>query len=278
MDIKNWLRDATKLLASSSPSPRVDAQFLLTHVINKNQAFLYAHPEFEITESQIHLLNDLLEKRSQGMPIAYLTHHQDFYDLTLFVNEHVLIPRPETELLVEIALSFLQHRTQPSVLDLGTGSGALAFAIAKHCPKATVLAVDNCRNALSVANKNQQNLALSQVELKLSNWFENIEGQFDLIVSNPPYIDINDEALEANVKAYEPIDALISEDNGLNAIATITKQAANYLKANGMLLLEHGHEQQQAVSQLLDSLGFKTISYYKDLNEKARAVSGIKSK
>ncbi len=264
---------------------KLDCEILLLDALNhssapnfkqkKTKTWLLTWPEQVLSSAQIQHYLDNLKQRAQGRPVAYITGIKDFWDFSLKVSPDTLIPRPETELLVECALDKLPLKTPLKVLDLGTGSGAIALAIASERPDTEILASDACAQALEVARCNAESLKLPDIQLCLSDWFKNIpEYQFDLIVSNPPYIAPDDPLLETNVQRFEPQSALLAAENGLEAIRQIISGSRNYLKPGGWLMLEHGYNQAEAVQGLLKQYGFKNIQTVKDLNRLDRVNMG----
>lgn len=247
-------------------SGTIDIAPLLSLVLNQSTAQLIVNGEQTLTEAQISKLNQLIEKRQQGMPFAYLSGKQGFYHLELKVTPDTLIPRPETELLVDTALTLFPEQSTTKVLDLGTGSGAIAVTLADQKPHWQVSAVDLSDQALVVAKQN----ATRPIEFLRGSWFEPVAGQhFDLIVSNPPYVEENDPHLLD--LTYEPISALTSGADGLDDIRQIIAQAPAYLNPDGYLLLEHGFDQQERIVDLLNQ-DFVEIKRLTDYNDKDRAV------
>lgn len=256
------LRAASQL--NGSASPQLDAEILLAHSLNQSRSHLFAWPDKELSEQQLRAFHELLIKRASGMPIAYLTGEREFWSLPLKINESVLIPRADTETLVETALSCLPETG--TALDLGTGSGAIALALASERPKARILASDASNEALSVAKDNAKRLELNRIEFILSDWFKQISQRtFDLIVSNPPYIEENDPHLSQGDLPHEPRSALVSGSDGLDDIRQIIKDSYQRLKPAGWLMLEHGYNQGDSVRELFISHNFqevRTISDY----------------
>ncbi|RZI84968.1 MAG: peptide chain release factor N(5)-glutamine methyltransferase [Rubrivivax sp.] len=254
---------------------RLDAQILLGTVLQRPRSWLLAHDQDALEGEHAARFMAWARRRAQGEPLAYLLGDKEFYGLTLHVTPEVLIPRPDTETLVEWALACLPQAPQagaPEVLDLGTGSGAIALALQHHRPHARITAVDASPGALAVAQANAQRLALP-VQFLLGSWFAPVNGrQFDLIVSNPPYIADGDEHMEQ--LGFEPKQALTSGLDGLDDIRLIVSQAARYLKPAGWLLLEHGWDQAAPVSQLLAEHGFEQIDTRFDLGGQARCTGG----
>lgn len=244
---------------------RVDAQMLLLHALGRpvhDRAWLLAHDTDLLTEAHQHNWDQALQRRLQGEPVAYITGHKDFFGLTLNVDARVLDPRPDTEILVEWALELLPVGQPARVLDLGTGSGAVALALKHQRPAAQVTAVDASADALAVASANAQRLNLT-VQCVLSHWMDAVPGPFELIVSNPPYVVEGDPHLAA--LTHEPLSALTSGADGLDDIRQIIAQAPSRLAPGGWLLLEHGWDQAALVQALLREAGFVLVQSRRDL-------------
>ncbi len=253
----------------------VDVRLLLQHVLKVEYAFLLTYPEYELTATQKQSFQQLLQRRIQGVPIAYLIGKRDFYDLTFKVNEAVLIPRPETELLVELALERIPPDRSCRILDLGTGSGAIALTLAKHRPLAQMVAVDVSPAALAVCRENARTLRVDNVNFVTGNWFDELSGErFDLIVSNPPYVARDDLHLQQGDLRFEPQVALAAEDNGLACIQQIIAAAPHHLATMGWLLLEHGHDQAEACRELLQQADFSNMCSHPDLAGIMRVSGG----
>lgn len=264
------------MLTESSDTPSLDAELLVCHVLNKDRTYLYTYGDRLLNENELKHLDSFLSDRKTGKPMAYILGYKSFWSLKLKVNESTLIPRPETELLVEQALQFLKQHERPVVLDLGTGTGAIALAIAKERPDALVFAIDISKNALSIAKENAKTHDLSNVTFIQSNWFDSLPTiKPILIVSNPPYIEENSPILEQYVKDHEPYQALISQQQGLADIRVLIQDSPSWLSSNGMLLMEFGLGQAQAIRALLDNKGYQSIHFYTDLQGITRAVSAI---
>jgi release factor glutamine methyltransferase len=262
------------MLEGVSDSPRLDLEVLLCHVLNKPRSYLFTWPEKVPDETSIQQFYSLLKRRAEGEPIAYLTGEKEFWSLPLAVNTATLIPRPDTEVLVETALNVID-KTDARVLDLGTGTGAIALALASERPDWQIMAVDIVPEAVALAEKNRQRLELNNVSVMLSNWFEDVVPQkFDLIVTNPPSIDADDHHLKEGDIRFEPESALVSSDEGLADIQIIIGEAKRYLEKGGCLLIEHGFQQANAVRQLLSDAGYGQISTRQDLVGRERLSLG----
>jgi release factor glutamine methyltransferase len=267
------LQRGTRALASRSESPRLDAELLLCHVLKVSRAALVVHSADAVDADDQCRYDDLIAQRAGRMPIAYLTGSREFWSLDLQVTPDVLVPRPETELLVELALQRLPQDQPCTVLDLGTGSGAIALAIATERPLARIIAVDLSARALAVASSNAVRLGLSRVEFRAGSWFDAVPGlTVDLIVSNPPYVAGNDPALE--LLTHEPALALASGPAGLDAMQAIVGNAAKHLNPGGWLILEHGFTQDAEVAALLHRQGFDGITSHVDYSGRPRVTLG----
>lgn len=258
-------------LESISDSPQLDVQTVLGHVLGKSRSYLFSHPELALTDAQTATFNDLLARRLNSEPVAYLTGTRGFWNIELSVNPSVLIPRPETELLVELALSLDQDQIG-SMVDLGTGSGAIAISLARERPNWNVSATDITTAAIATARKNA---LANDVEIKFikGNWYRPLTGtRFDLIVSNPPYIKADDPHLAQPGLKYEPVEALVSDVDGLAALREIIRTGRQHLNQGGWIILEHGYDQSNKVCAMLDSNGYHAIEPYKDIAKTDRAV------
>lgn len=266
---------AHALSAAGKSIDHTDARILLAHVLAANHAFLLTHPEHVLTSQQEANFRHLVEQRSIGQPVAYLIGKREFYDLIFNVNAAVLIPRPETELLVEWALRLIPEHQSCEILDLGTGSGAIAITIAKHKPQTRVTAVDLSTAALAVASRNAIELQVRNVDWITSNWFDELsDRKFDLIVSNPPYVAAHDPHLQRGDLRFEPQVALSAGEDGLACIAHIIQSAPQYLSPAGWLLLEHGYDQASQCKRLLAEKDFSNICSYPDLAGIMRVSGG----
>ena len=253
--IKNLLREDVE-----------DASKLLGLAINKTQEHLFANLDIEITSSEFKKFKRLTEERKSGKPFAYIKGSQGFYENDFLVSPSTLIPRPETELLIDIALENLDSEKKIKALDLGTGSGIIAITLSEKCPKWEISATDCSIEALDIAKHN----AIRDIDFYCGSWFEPLpRKKFDLIVSNPPYISKNDPHLED--LRFEPLEALVSGNDGLEDIRLIISQSPQFLNKNGLLLLEHGYDQKDRIIKLLEG-SFKNIKAFKDLNGIDRAI------
>ncbi|EPJ49776.1 MAG: N5-glutamine S-adenosyl-L-methionine-dependent methyltransferase [Osedax symbiont Rs2] len=263
----------SRLLIGKSTSPELDVQLLLAEVLSQSSSYLYTWPERHLSAKQLEEFSDLLRRRIEGEPVAYLLGYQDFWSLRLQVSEDTLIPRPDTELLVEQALSLLADG-HCRVADLGTGTGAVALSLASERPHWEIWACDYVVAAAQLAETNRAQHRLENVQVVTGSWFEPLQGKFQLIVSNPPYIEAEDEHLNAGDLRFEPRSALVSGFDGLLDIKYIISNASQYLQPNGWLLLEHGYNQGQAVQKLFVDNGFKQVHTEQDLGANDRVTMG----
>lgn len=259
----------------NSATERLDLELLLAAALNKPKSYLYTWPEQLVSEPALTTFNSYLVRRQQGEPIAYILGLQGFWSLDLQVGKQTLIPRPDTELLVEVCLQQIPTDQSYAILDLGTGTGAIALAIASERPLTQVLGVDFIEQAVQLATANKERLQLNNANFIQSDWFTCLAcKQFNMIVSNPPYIAADDPHLKQGDVRFEPITALASGVDGLDDIKLIIKQAPNYLMANGWLFFEHGYQQAKAVQQLLVERGFTAINTWRDLGGNERVTGG----
>ena len=269
------LTDAETRLKDASESPRLDAELLLAHAMGSSRSHLRAHPEAALDAAQGRSFADLLSARLRGEPIAYLIGKREVWSLELKVTPATLIPRPDTELLVELALARIPTGVPWDILDLGTGSGAIALAIAKERPRMHVVATDRSADALAVARGNAKTLGLKKVEFVQGDWFAPVAGRrFHVIVSNPPYVAETDPHLQQGDLRFEPRSALSSGPDGLEDLRRIVADASAHLYKDGSLLLEHGLEQGAPVRALLGSAGFVRNQSFRDLAGHERVTGG----
>ncbi len=271
--VGEFLAHAAARLAGASPTPRLDAEVLAMHVCGLSRSELITRADTELCGTAGPRLEQLLARRMKGEPVAYLTGHREFWSLDLVVTPAVLIPRPETELLVERALALIPEDAAWTLADLGTGSGAIACALATERPRSRVIAIDASPDALAVAAENVGRLGLTNVELRHGEWCVPLgDTRCELIVSNPPYIADGDPHLAQGDVRFEPRAALASGADGLDAIRRIAEQARAYLRPGGWLLLEHGADQGPAVRTLLVQHGYSHTHSHHDLAGRARAT------
>lgn len=257
-----------------SPTARLDVELLLAAALGKSRSYLHTWPEKIVSSEHALTFADYLQRRRAGEPVAYILGQQGFWKLDLEVAPHTLIPRPETEMLVDAALELLPA-TPAKVLDLGTGSGAIALALASERPAWQVTALDRVLEAVALAERNRQRLQLANVTVLSSHWFDSIQGQrFSLIVSNPPYIAEADPHLAAGDVRFEPESALVAGKDGLDDLRLIVAQAPLHLEAGGWLMLEHGYDQAPAVRELLTAQGFIEVHSRVDLGGHERISLG----
>lgn len=273
MDFQAWLRAAVSEL-SESESPRRDAEILLEHVTGKARTYILAFGETLLTAEQEAQLAELLARRKRGEPVAHLTGEREFWSLPLYVSAATLIPRPDTECLVEQALARLPE-SACRILDLGTGTGAIALALASERPDCQVTAVDVMPDAVALAQRNLARLGFSNVQILQSSWFSAIASQqFDMIVSNPPYIDEQDPHLSQGDVRFEPLTALVAANEGLADIEHIITTARDHLVSGGWLLLEHGWTQGAAVRALFSAAGYAAVETCRDYGGNDRLTLG----
>ncbi|MFT5393338.1 MAG: release factor glutamine methyltransferase [Gammaproteobacteria bacterium] len=261
--------------ATLGSSAALDAQLLLAHRLRKPRVFLFAHPEQPVTSAIAEHFRTDINRRHQGVPIAYIVGHREFWSLDLTVTAATLVPRPDTEWLVETALSRVKNLPAPDIADLGTGSGAIALAIGTEREDARIVASDVSACALAIAACNAVRMAQSQICFVRAHWLRSFTGStFDCIVSNPPYIRLGDPHLTQGDVAHEPRLALEAGEDGLEAIREIVHSAPAHLGPNGWLCLEHGYDQAEAVRTLLQNRGFHDVTTTEDLAGQPRVSVG----
>nr|WP_086939911.1 peptide chain release factor N(5)-glutamine methyltransferase [Thaumasiovibrio occultus] len=275
MQIAQWLQTTQlQLAASGSPSPAIDAEVLLLHVLQQNRSYLFTWPDKVLDDAQLAQLSALVERRQNGEPVAYITGSREFWSLNLAVSPATLIPRPDTELLVELALAALPP-SHATILDLGTGTGAIALAIGSERPDCKVIGVDIQPDAVALATQNGQTNGVSNCEFLPSSWFSALTTQrFELIVSNPPYIDPQDPHLSQGDVRFEPLSALIAEDKGMADIQHIATESRGFLLDGGWLMFEHGYDQGLASRQCLSALGYVEVETKQDYAGHDRVTLG----
>lgn len=287
MQIIQHLKNASKQLENISDSARLDAEVLLAYSLNKNRTWLITWPDKELNEDEEQVFNRLLERRVNGEPIAHITGSREFWSLDLSVSKDTLIPRPETELMIEEILNFYPETLGINCLDLGTGSGAIALALASERPDWKITATDQSVAALNIAKQNASQLKLNNITFLNGSWFEAFSAlntqrspelvqAFDIIASNPPYIPRSDPHLSQGDVRFEPISALASGDDGLDDIRLICQQAQKHMKSGALLIIEHGFDQKAELHEIFMDSGYKNIQQFSDLSKNPRLTCGIK--
>ncbi len=263
--IKQAIDQTRSILATVADSPQLEAEILLCHSLGKPRSFIHAWPDQKLDELAENTFLQLTAERSRGVPIAYLTGVREFWGLTLHVTPDTLIPRPETEHLVEAALARIPNEANWPIADLGTGSGAIALAIASERPRCQIIATDSSHAALRVAQENAQTLGLANVRFITSHWYESLGSEpLAMICSNPPYIAADDIHLQQGDLRFEPHNALQSTDRGLADLTKIIQGAPQHLTPGGWLILEHGYNQAEAVRGQLKQTGFIEVETIQD--------------
>ncbi len=270
--IRAALDDATAQLRAVSESARLDAELLLARCIDMPRSYLFAHPDDTLDDAALERLDQTLKRRIDGVPMAYITGVREFWSLELIVSPATLVPRPETELLVDVVLRDIPRKADWQVLDLGTGSGAVALAIAKERPLCQITATDISCDAMTVARENARKLMIGNVDFLEGSWTRPVSGRkFKVIASNPPYVASGDAALES--LQAEPTVALAAGEDGLESIIILARDCPAIIEDDGLLVLEHGADQKEAVAELLLSYGWERIQCYDDYAGHPRVTS-----
>ncbi len=273
--IKTALAEAIKLLETKTEPALLDAEILLCKTLDKNRSYLRAWPDRELNQEQYETYKHLIKQRQIGQPIAYLIGYREFWSLDFYVSPDVLIPRPETELLIDLSLKLIPKGQAFKILDLGTGSGIIAITLAAEHPQTKITATDISLAALKIAQLNAERNKVNNIQFYHSHWFDNVTpGKFDLILSNPPYIAKDDQHLQEGDLRFEPKTALIADEDGLADIRTITETAYERLESGGYLMVEHGYNQEKNVRKLFIEMGYNRVQTYKDLNGLPRVTAG----
>lgn len=277
--IKQALKEGSDFLDSDFPNPQNEALILLQYAAHRTKEYLLAHSEKNLSPENLKRFQSFLDRRDKGEPLAYITEEKEFWSLPFYVTQGVLIPRPESEQLVESTLEIVKNKSDAKILDLGTGCGCIALSIAKEKPSSQIVACDISDTCINTAWINANNLGIQNVSFIRSHWFSAIEGQdFDIIVCNPPYIAEDDKNIEVNVEKFEPDIALFSGKNGLDDLYHIIREAPGYLTDSGSLILEHGWEQSENVQIEMQKNNFHDISTLKDIQNHDRVTTGIQLK
>ena len=273
--IKSLLKESTSLLEISSDSASLDAEILLCQILKKERSFLRAWPDIELQSKQTNQFWSLIKQRQQGTPIAYITGNKEFWSRDFHVNPDVLIPRPDTELIIELSLKLILDNKPIKIIDLGTGSGIIAITLAAERLQADISATDLCLAALSIAKLNARKHDINNIKFYQSNWFANVPPiKFNLIITNPPYIAEDDVHLTQGDIRFEPRSALCSGKQGLNDIIIIADTARNFLEHEGHLLIEHGYDQQHSVQSILKDYHYDFVQTATDLSGQPRVTYG----
>lgn len=270
-DIQSVITNSAPTLLDISDSADLDVEILLCHVLKKNRTYLRTWPDKQLNKVEIAQFKALLKQRQQGQPIAYLVGNREFWSRDFYVDANVLIPRPDTETLIELCLQLIQHKPDARLVDLGTGSGIIAITLAAEFPQLNVTAVDSSTAALKIAKHNALLNNIRNICFLQSNWFSRLEHEtFDFIVSNPPYIAPDDPHLNQGDVRFEPSIALIAEQHGLQDIMHISAQSQRHLNKSAYLIFEHGYNQQHAVHSILDQQQYRNIRCLHDLSNQPR--------
>jgi len=263
MNIKNIMSDLSVKLSKVSSSPDLDGEILLMKALRVSRAYLYTYTDKVISESKKKLLEELVNRRMNKEPIAYILGKKEFWSRDFYINRHTLIPRPESEMLVELIIQANARKKISSILELGTGSGCISVSLAKELSHSQIVSTDICAKALEVANKNAQHYGVNNVSFIKSDWFNKLDNQkFDCIVSNPPYIREDDPYL--GELTFEPSKALVSGGDGLDAIEIISSNAAEYLSPEGKIFIEHGKDQKKEIQKIFELNNWRDIICHRD--------------
>ena len=258
----------------SQPAGQLETEMLVCHVLGVSRAWLYANPEGVLDPARLEAARELIERRVNGEPVAYLTGEREFWSMPLKVSPDVLIPRPETERLVEVVLEAIPPSANWRIADLGTGSGAIALALAIERPGCEVHATEYSHAALALARENGRLVAPGRVRFHKGSWLAPLRGKFEILVSNPPYVAANDPHLQQGDCRFEPADALTPGRDALAAIRHIADESRLYLQQGGLLAFEHGYDQGEALRQLMAELGYIDVRTHQDLENRERVTTG----
>jgi release factor glutamine methyltransferase len=274
--IQSLINEGAAVLHGVCETSRLDAEILLSHCLQKNRSYLKTWPEKTVDAELSNRYQAFIAQRLQGAPIAYLTGSREFWSRSFKVSPDVLIPRPDSELLIELSLKQIPKNQSCKIIDLGVGSGILAITLALERPDAEIFAGDISEKALNVAKFNASRHNAEHIRFLLSNWFDAVQArEFDFVISNPPYIAKHDQHLQQGDLRFEPDIALVSEENGLKDIRLIAEQSRGRLKKAGQLFIEHGYNQQLEVQTILKKLNYCQVTTHTDLSGNPRVTSGI---
>lgn len=277
LKIKEVLNNARHRLLTVTATPQLDAELLLSHMLKKTRTYLYAYGDEPLSPELQAKFERLLLERIKGVPIAYLLGEREFWSMDFYVTPDTLIPRPETEVLVELVLDLSRDQPECSILELGTGSGAISVALAKEKPKSQFLAVDKSEAALAIAEKNMIRHQVENIHLMFSDWFQAIpQTRFDFIISNPPYLETSSPYQHEGDLRFEPKSALLSGPLGTEDLELIISRSQAYLKPEGWLLFEHGFDQAKALREALQEAGYKNIQSWQDISGHERISGGMR--
>lgn len=275
LSIEQIIRQSCQLLEGQSDTAKLDVELLLAQSLGKDRTYLFTWCDKLVTAVEENTFQQLFQRRLNGEPIAYILGQQEFWDITLYTEEHTLIPRADTETLIEWVIELAEKLPKSAdVIDLGTGTGAIALALGNEFPHWNIEGVDLIQQAVELAHKNSKLNHLERVKFYQSSWFEHVAGTFDLIVSNPPYIDPADEHLNQGDVRFEPKSALIADNKGLADLEHIADQGRRFLNSGGWLLMEHGYDQQSEVQDILSRLGYRNVATRIDLGGNPRITGG----
>lgn len=276
-NVRKNIADQLALINLTYREAEIEAQFIMQYVLEQSSAYLILNQHQKISEHSVNQISNIVSKRKKGIPLAYIIKEWDFYGHTFLVTKDTLIPRQDTELLIDIILKKYKKDLSLNILDLGTGSGIIGITLARNFKKSEILMTDLSVNAIEVAKKNIDASGLKNIKCLQSNWFEKIDhSMFDIIVSNPPYIPKNDPHLESPELKYQPQMALTADDDGFSDIDNIAFHAQKFLKKSGILLIEHGYNQARKVQEIFNRNKLSGITQYKDINNIIRATLGSK--
>ncbi|MDA1338942.1 MAG: peptide chain release factor N(5)-glutamine methyltransferase [Proteobacteria bacterium] len=273
---KEITEDFVKNLGLSQRESLIEAKFIFEYVLKKSYSQIISVQPITLSNEESVLIQEIVKLRLQKKPLAYIFNEWDFYGETFHINEHVLIPRQDTELLIDLVLKQYKKEVSMNICDLGTGSGIIGITLARHYQSSKVIIADISSDALLIAQKNIEKFDLKNIKTFRSDWYQNLpKTQFDLVISNPPYVDSTDPYLNKDELKFEPPSALYSDNKGYSDIEKIINHSPDYLKEGGQLIIEHGYNQADQVKAIFQSAKFISINQYQDINSKIRVTSGF---